>query len=93
MIRIKDFIRRVGIADQSELAGRLGVTSNTVSMWANGKRCPTYETCLTLLRMGMTVEELFGEPFPSSAKDAEPRGEMERLVKEALRKAIDNIGI
>lgn len=69
-IRIKEFIERVGIRSQEELAQRLGVTNITVSNWAAGKRFPTHETEVKLLEMGMTVEELFGKPFPSSANAA-----------------------
>lgn len=70
MIRIKEFTKRIGIS-QEELAKALGVSSNTVSMWANGKRYPTHLAGKAMLDMGMTTEELYGKPYPSSVDSAE----------------------
>lgn len=67
---IKSFIERAGIKSQEELAERLKVTNVTVSNWANGSRTPTFKVCQQLLEMGMTVEELFGKPYQSSANQA-----------------------
>lgn len=65
IVRIKEFTKRIGIT-QEELAKRLGVSNNTVTNWAKGKRFPPRKTELALLHMGMTIEELFNEPFPST---------------------------
>ena len=89
MIRIKDFIKRAGIPNQAELARMLGVSNNTVSMWATGRRTPTFDICRQLLEMGMTVEELFGKPYRSSAAT---RSEMDEQVAESLRRLVANIG-
>ena len=59
-LKIKNFIERKGIRRQEDLARELGVSDQTVSNWAKGKTYPTHETEDRLLRMGMTVEELFG---------------------------------
>lgn len=89
MIRIKDFIKRAGIPGQAELARALGVSNNTVSMWATGKRTPTFKVCRRLLEMGMTVEELFGKPYRSSAAT---RSDMDEQVAESLKRLVANIG-
>lgn len=64
-LNIKDFLaregERLGIRKQEELAARLGVTDQTVSNWVKGKTFPTHQTEGVLLKMGMTVCELFGE--------------------------------
>ena len=63
-LNIKEFLardgERLGIRKQEELAARLGVSDQTVSNWAKGKTFPTHQTEEVLLKMGMTVEELFG---------------------------------
>jgi len=91
-IKIKEFIDRVGIKSQEDLARRLGVGKGTVSMWAKGKRYPTHQTEAELLEMGMTVEELFGKPYPSTAGDLKPRSEMLDIMIDALAQVRRNIG-
>lgn len=61
MIKIKEFIERVGIEDQKVLAKTLGVTEATISNWAKGKQFPTHQMEERLMLMGMTFEELFGK--------------------------------
>ena len=91
MIRIKDFCKRKGIS-QDELAKELGVSNNTVSLWANGKRDPARHYEEKLLKMGMTVEELFGYPYPSSVRDINPKSEMLDFMIDALEQVRRNIG-
>lgn len=89
MIDIDSFIRRENIKDQKELARTLKVTDNTVSMWANGKRTPTFKVCRKLLEMGMTVEELFGKPYRSSVRDAED--DFDRKAGHFMKKLFSNL--
>lgn len=70
MLKIQEFIKRVGIADHEELAEKVGVSKKAVDSWSSGGRTPTYDVCHKLLELGMTVEELFGKPYPSSAETA-----------------------
>ena len=78
MVRIYDFLKRTGIGDRDELARRLGVSRKAVDSWSSGWRNPTYDMCIQLMELGMTVEELFGYPYPSSAS---PHGDMGETVK------------
>lgn len=91
-IKIKEFINRVGIKSQEDLARRLGVGKGTVSMWAKGKRYPTHQTEAELLEMGMTIEELFGKAYPSTVRDLKPRSEMLDIMIDALAQVRRNIG-
>lgn len=59
-LKIKEFIERAGIRNQDELAEILGVSDQTVSNWVKGKSFPTHQMEERLIRMGMTIEELFG---------------------------------
>lgn len=63
-LKVKEFIDRegaaLGIRTQEELASMLGVSDQTVSNWVKGKSFPTHQTEDRLVRMGMTIEELFG---------------------------------
>ena len=87
-LRIKDFLARegarLGIRKQEELAGRLGVSDQTVSNWSKGKTFPTHETEYRLLEMGMTVEEIFGYPFPSSADALRQKGALWEAAENSL---------
>ncbi|WP_405326004.1 helix-turn-helix transcriptional regulator [Fibrobacter sp.] len=87
-LRIKDFLARegarLGIRKQDELAGRLGVSDQTVSNWVKGKTFPTHEMEYRLLEMGMTVEELFGYPFPSSADSLRQKGALWEAAENSL---------
>lgn len=88
-LRIKEFIERVGIKSQEDLADQLGVTPQTVSKWANGKQFPPHETEEKMLKMGMTVEELFGFPYPSSANAA--REDFDRKAGFFMQKLFEKI--
>lgn len=82
MVRIYDFIKRVGIGSRDELAKRLGVSRKAVDAWATGGRSPTYDMCIQLLELGMTVDELFGYPYPSTATQ---RSELKEVAKELAK--------
>lgn len=97
-LRIKEFLARegarLGIRNQEELAERLGVSDQTVSNWAKGKTFPVHETEYRLLQMGMTVEELFGFPFPSSVDALRQKGALwEFLDKYSLQSLKNDIHI
>ena len=47
-MKIKEFILRVGIKSQEELAERLGVKPETVYAWTAGARKPSHETIVAL---------------------------------------------
>lgn len=85
-LKIKEFIERVGIRSQKALAAELGVSPQTVTKWANGEQFPTHETEGRLLDMGMTVEELFGKPYPATvdAVDAEFKRKADYLARALL---------
>lgn len=92
-LKIKEFLERVGarlgIRTQEELASVLGFSDQTVSNWVKGKTFPTHETEFRLLQMGMTVEELFGQPFPSSAEQA--RNDFERKSNFFMNRLFEKI--
>lgn len=89
MVRVKEFIKRVGIADHDALAEKVGVSKKTVDSWSSGGRTPTYDVCVKLLELGMTVEELFGKPYPSSARVADE--DFERKATFFVKKLLSNI--
>ena len=81
MVRIYEFLKRTGIGDRDDLARRLGVSRKAVDSWSSGGRNPTYDMCIQLMELGMTVEELFGYPYPSTAA---PRSELKDVARELL---------
>jgi DNA-binding XRE family transcriptional regulator len=45
---------------QQELSGKLGVTKQTMSLWANGKSMPTLETAFKIAKLlDCKVDDLF----------------------------------
>lgn len=59
------FLRRKNMT-QAELSKRLETTPGNVNRWAKGDGVPSYELCAKLLRLGMTVEELFGVDYAAT---------------------------
>lgn len=73
------FIRRMGWR-QKDLAERLNIGTSTVGMWCTGKSTPPYENIMGLIKLGITMKELFGEDvaeiimrqyMPEAAKNTE----------------------
>lgn len=89
MVNVKEFIKRVGIPNHGELAKMLGIKRGTVDSWSAGDRNPTYEMGEKLLKLGMSVEELYGYPYPSTAGAAE--SDFNRKASFVMRKLIENI--
>lgn len=90
MVKVQDFINRVGIADHHELALKLGTKKSRVDSWSAGSRTPTYDMCVKLLELGMTVEELFGKPYLSSVGKSHEM--LDIKVEDALKRAFAKIG-
>ena len=62
--------------NQAELSKRLDTTPGNVNRWAKGDGVPSYELCVKLLRLGMTVEELFGVDYkPQQPSAGQPSPE------------------
>lgn len=89
MVNVQEFIDRVGIKSHEELAEKIGATKSAVSSWSAGVRTPTYDMCVKLLELGMTVKELFGKPYPSGS----PVIDLDAVSKYALRQLVDKLGI
>lgn len=96
-LKIKDFIERegerLGIRKQEDLASALGVSDQTVSNWAKGKTFPVHQTEFQLLEMGMTVEELFGFPFPSSVDALRQKGALWDVLENSLANIRNDVKI
>jgi DNA-binding XRE family transcriptional regulator len=57
---IKKFRERLGIKTQARLADMLGIERTSISVWELGKSMPGSKIMQKLLKLGATVEELFG---------------------------------
>lgn len=88
MVKIQEFMERIGIRNQTALADKLGLTQSAISAWNAGTRSPTYETCIDLLKMGMTISELFGDDVGAIVSDGskvDDDGFDSRVKKSLLR--------
>ena len=87
MVKIQEFMERTGIRNQTALADKLGLTQSAISAWNAGTRSPTYETCIDLLKMGMTISELFGDDVGAIVKgsNVDDDGFDSRVKKSLLR--------
>lgn len=87
MVKVKEFIARVGIKSQNDLADQLGVSPATVYKWASGERKPEFEMVRKLKRLGITDYELFGETFQSQVD------EYKRRITQSAMHFLEEIGI
>jgi transcriptional regulator with XRE-family HTH domain len=63
---ITTFLRR-SHQTQKELAEKLSCSSGLVGQWASGRAIPSYEKIVDLLKLGMTVREIFGKDVSETA--------------------------
>lgn len=90
MVHIDSFIKRKGYRNQTELARLLGVSQGTVSAWANGTSAPTHEMGRKLLRLGMTITELYDEDFPEANT---PDEAFDSRVYRSIARLVGNLSI
>lgn len=69
MFDCNSFLRRMGWR-QKDLSERLGIGTSTVGMWCTGKSSPSLEVAEKLVKLGMTVKELFGEEVDEIVRKA-----------------------
>lgn len=68
MFDCNSFLNRKGWK-QRELAQRLNIGTSTVGMWCTGKSTPSYDVIVKLFKLGVTMEELFGEEIGKLVKN------------------------
>lgn len=54
-------IDRLGYKSKADFAKSIGKSQSAISVWESGEHGPTYEMCGELLKLGMTIRELFGD--------------------------------
>ncbi len=92
---IRAFRKRVRLTGR-ELADRLGVDQTAVVAWEKGRSFPKYAICAELIRLGISLDELFGPELGAMlAKNGErpmrlDRDEVKAAVREALRDLLGN---
>lgn len=81
--RLKAFRQAVGLS-QRELAQRVGVIHSNINYWENSGKLPKSELLIPISKaLGVTVDELLGEPKPSRARV--PGGKLGEVFNEASR--------
>ena len=68
MFDCNSFLRRKNWT-QKDLAKRLNVGTSTIGMWCTGKSTPSYAVIVELFKLGMTLNEMFGEDIRSIILD------------------------
>ena len=61
------FLRRKGWT-QRELSEKIDCSLGLVGGWANHSGVPSYEKCIELLQVGITISELFGEEIAKESR-------------------------
>lgn len=69
MFDCNSFLQRKGWR-QKDLAERLDIGTSTVGMWCTGKSTPYLEVAEKLLKLGMTIKEMFGEEIDAAIRKA-----------------------
>lgn len=91
--RIRFYREKAGL-EQKALAGRIGVTSNAVSNWENGRGRPDINLLPDICSaLGITMYELFAMPAPSSCYTREEQAFMDRYksLSSGHRLAVDRV--
>lgn len=66
-------LRKSAGLTQEALAGKLGITFQAISKWENGLSCPDVQLLPDIADIfGVSIDELFGRPFPALALVPEP---------------------
>lgn len=79
---------------QADLAEALGTSPQNVNKWVKGTGSPSYELCLRLLQIGMTVEELFGIVTDAAIPSRLPpmtSVEFVDILQEVLNNSLESI--
>jgi hypothetical protein len=66
VFEISNFLLRTGHTHKS-LAKELKCSSGLIGMYASHKAVPSYENCELLLKLGMSIEEIFGAEAAQNA--------------------------
>jgi len=90
MVKVQEFMKRMNIRNQTDFADRLNLTQSAISAWNAGTRYPTYDTCIDLLKMGMTLAELFGDDVAEAVKVNE-RPAVQDDFEDRVRRTLLNI--
>ena len=81
--RLKRFRKAAGLS-QRELAEKIGVIHSNVNFWENNGKLPRSDVLVPMARaLGVTVEELLGEPKPRA--NAKPRGKLGEVFDKVSR--------
>lgn len=89
ILRIKDIIREKGITGK-DLAFRIGITENALSLIINGKRQPRFELLAEIAKdLDVDIRELFEsskpkEDIPIYIKDGEKLKEVGKIKKGSV---------
>jgi DNA-binding XRE family transcriptional regulator len=85
---IKKFRERLRFNTQTDLAKALGINPQNVSMWEAGKGFPSFQIAKELLKMGITVEELFGVEY-NGIQQLDKTGTITGEPQQAIKKLAD----
>ena len=90
MVDIKSFLTRRRMS-KADLCRELGIDakSNLISSYEKGRISPSYDKCVQLLQLGMTVKELFGIDLPSDSQNRESLILTDEELSRAFRRAAD----
>lgn len=93
MVKIESFLNRKGMS-KADLCRAFNIDSKSsiFSSYEKGRAYPSYETCLKLLEMGMTVEELFG--ISEAEKNVEKISSLKdfvELFQKSMNETLDSV--
>lgn len=79
---IEGFMSRIGVTSKTDFAKMLETKPQNINKWFNKQRKePTYEMCKRLLKIGITLEELFDKKT-SDAYEAHRQKVPDEIKKE-----------
>lgn len=93
MVNVESFLTRKNMT-KVELCSALGIDpkSSLISAYEKGRSNPSYDMCVKLLGMGMTIEELFGVSIPEKAYEkVTSLKEFVEIFQKSMNETLDSV--
>lgn len=87
MFSLQKFLFRSRMT-QDELSKKLNMTRSKIASWSAGYRKPDYDDIVALIKIGMSINEIFGDEVEKMILQTQPSLDVEHLTQEDCKKIV-----